>query len=200
MAPQPGEVGAVVEVPEDELAGLLRQAFAQDDDPRIPFVWQDLDSELAVNTGGIRIALREGLLLVGIPVRCDQTAADGTRLVVPIALGTPDQPAGLVGSVETPARGNDELVVARWGETAVAATWLAFLDVCRAVAGRAGEDDDCQPLLPGAVWAMPGVLGVVPQARHQGLTRQSVCPGSAADAGLLGPVTCDYALACVQIK
>jgi hypothetical protein len=166
MAMRPGGVGTVIEVSEDELTGLLRRAFAQADDPQIPFVWQDLDSELAVVAGGIRVALREGLLLVGIPVRCDQTASDGTELVVPVALGTPDEPAGLVGTVETPARGGNPLVVARWGETAVAATWLAFLDVCRAVAERAGEDDDCQPMLPGAVWAMPGVLGVVPQARH----------------------------------
>jgi hypothetical protein len=166
MALPPGALGTVLVVSEDELVGLVRQAFAQGDDSGIPFVWQDLDSELAVLVGGIRVALREGLLLVGIPVRCDQTAADGAQLVVPVALGTPDEPAGLVGTAETLARGENALVVARWGETAVAATWLAFLDVCREVAGRAGEDDDCQPMLPGAVWAMAGVLGVVPQARH----------------------------------
>jgi len=66
----------VIEVSEDELTGLLRRAFAQADDPQIPFVWQDIDSELAVVVGSIRVALREGLLLVGVPVRCDQTGSD----------------------------------------------------------------------------------------------------------------------------
>src|SRR6266704_2800104 len=126
MAPRPGAVGTVIEVFEDQLTGLLRRAFAQADDPQTPFVWQDFDSELAVVVGGIRVALREGLLLVGIPVRCDQTASDRTELVVPLALGTLDEPAGLVATVETPARGGNPLVVARWGQTAVAATWLAF--------------------------------------------------------------------------
>jgi hypothetical protein len=169
MGPNPGEVGRPIEVSEDELQVLLGEALARGEDPNIPFVWQDLDSELAVDVGRVRVALRGGLLLVGLPVRCDQVGGDqgeGTVLVIPIALGTPAEPAGLVGTAETPARGTSELVVAVWGETAVAATWLAFLEVCRRVAARAGEDARCQPMLPGAVWAIPGVLGVVPQARH----------------------------------
>ncbi|GAA4705778.1 hypothetical protein [Phytohabitans rumicis] len=168
-APLPGEVGIPIQVSEQQLTVMLREAFARGEDPNVPFVWQDLDSELFVDLRTLRVALRDGLLLVGLTVRCDETGGDrgeGIELVVPIALGSQAEPAGLVGTVETAARGPSALVVAVWGETVVAATWLAFLAVCREVAGRAGLDAKRQPLLPGAVWAAPGRLGVVPQARH----------------------------------
>lgn len=165
MSAAPGAVAPVIEVGIDELTGLLRRAFAPEKDFGRSIVWQTLDSELAVNPPRIRVALLEGLVVVGIPVRCDQ-AMDGVELVVPLAVGTPDEPAGLVVTAETVARGNSELVVAVWGETAVAATWLAFLEVCRQVAARAGDDDCCRSLLPGAVWATAKTLGVVPQAEH----------------------------------
>ena len=166
--PAPGEVGQPIEVAEDALTFLLREALARGD-ASVSFVWRGLDSELAVDVGRVRVALREGLMLVGLPVRCDQAGGgrgEGTELVVPVAVGTPAGSAGLVGTVETSARSASALVVAVWGETAVAATWLAFLEVCQRVAERAGEDARCQPMMPGAVWALPGVLGVVPQARH----------------------------------
>jgi hypothetical protein len=168
-APLPGELRAPIQVGEAELTTLLREGYAHGEDPNVPFVWQDLDSELAVDLRTVRAALRDGMLIVGLTVRCDEIGGDrgeGTELVVPIALGTQAQPAGLVGTTETVARGAAPLVVAVWGETAVAATWLAFLDACRRVAARAGLDAKRQPLLPGAVWAAAGRLGVVPQARH----------------------------------
>jgi hypothetical protein len=155
----------MMEIDQDELTALLQRALAPEEEAGRSIVWQSLDSELAVNVPRVRVAALEGLVLVGLPVRCDQ-AMTGVELVVPLAVGTPDEPAGLVATAETAARGNSELVVAVWGPTAVAATWLAFLDVCQVVAARAGEDDCCRTLLPGAVWAMPNVLGVVPQARH----------------------------------
>ncbi|GLY99564.1 hypothetical protein [Actinoplanes sp. NBRC 103695] len=160
---QPGEVGSPIAVTEDELRRLLRDALAAEADPSIGFVWQDLDNELAVHSLELRVALREGLLLAALPVQCDQAR---TQLVVPYALGTESEPAGLIGTAETAARGADPLVVAVWGPTAVAAVWIAFRQVCETVAARAGEDAHCCPMLPGAVWASHGVLRVVPQARH----------------------------------
>lgn len=161
----PGELSEPIEIREDELSLLLRRSLAAEDEANMPFVWHRLDNELVVDIVRVRVAVREGLVLVGLPVRCDQ-ARDGTELVVPVAVGTPAEPAGLVATAETVARGQSHLVVAVWGETAVAAVWLAFLDVCCRVAARAGQDGCCRPMLPGAVWAVPGVLGVVPQAQH----------------------------------
>jgi hypothetical protein len=165
MTMGPGELGQPIEIRDDELSVLLRRSLAAEDEANVPFVWQGLGGEIVLDVGRVRVAVRDGLVLVGLPVRCDQVR-DGTELVVPVAVGTPAEPAGLVATVETVARGQSDLVVAVWGETAVAAVWLAFLDVCCQVAARAGQDTCCRPMLPGAVWAVPGVLGVVPQAQH----------------------------------
>jgi hypothetical protein len=159
----PGEVGPPAHLGEDELAGLMRTMLA-DNRPRADaFVWRTLDSELYVEPREARVAVLDGLVLAGIPTRCVELGR--IEMVVPVATGTEPEPAGMVMAAETVARG-PQLLVDIWGETLVAAVWIAFIDVCRSVAASAGEDRRCRPLLPGAVYAEPGRLTIVPQARH----------------------------------
>ncbi|MEU7576640.1 hypothetical protein AB0B50_03425 [Streptomyces sp. NPDC041068] len=147
---------------------LFRAALARGEGRYGWFVWQDLDSELGIHHRESRTALLEGVVLVGLRTQCDQISgsdAEQVELVVPMAVGTPQAPAGLVVAAETTARG-PQLLVDVWGETAVAASWQALIAVCRYVASLAGEDQHCRPLVPGAVHASDGVLTVVPQALH----------------------------------
>ncbi|MFG6197686.1 hypothetical protein [Nonomuraea sp. JJY05] len=164
----PGQVGSPLKVAEELFGCLFRAALARGEHEHGWFVWQDLDNELAVHAEECRVAVLEGLILVGLRTFCDQIPRTGSadvELVVPFAVGTPQRPAGLVAVAETAARG-PSLLVGIWGETAVAASWQALVAVWRYVAALAGEDQNCRPLLPGAVYASPGMLIVVPQAIH----------------------------------
>jgi hypothetical protein len=88
--------------------------------PVLPFAWQDLDSELGVDVQRIWVAVRACLLPVALAVRCDELGGkgEGIELVVPVTLGTRATPAGLVGTVQSTARGISPLAVS--GTTAVA--------------------------------------------------------------------------------
>jgi hypothetical protein len=158
----PGELAEPVRVEEQEFRELLLAAVAGDA-PMRRFVWQRLESRLLVDALESRVALLDGLVLVGLRTRCVELG--DTELAVPVAVGTEAAPAGLVMAGEPVARG-PELLVEVWGEAAVAAVWLALVDVCRALAARAGGDRHCEPLLPGAAYAQPGLFTVIPQARH----------------------------------
>lgn len=67
--PAPGEVGQPIEVAEDELTFLLREALARGD-ASVSFVWRGLDSELAVDVGRVRavidVELPEELIQFGL--------------------------------------------------------------------------------------------------------------------------------------
>ncbi|WP_409055314.1 hypothetical protein [Streptomyces sp. SYP-A7185] len=164
----PGWPAPALEIRDVLFQCLFRAALARGESRYGWFVWQTLDSELAVHHQESRTALLDGIVLVGLRTQCDQISGGATEqveLVVPMAVGTREAPAGLVVAAETTARG-PELLVDVWGESAVAAGWQALLAVCRYVASLAGEDQHCRPLLPGAVHASAGLLTVVPQAQH----------------------------------
>jgi hypothetical protein len=161
--PGPGELGEPARLTEPQLLCLMRAELAAGGLVGGCFVWQDLDAELAVNVMETRLALLDGLLLFGLPTRCEELGE--AELVIPLALGTPVEPAGTVMAAEPLARG-PELLVELWGRAVVATVWRAFVDACALVAASVGEDRFCNPLLPGAVYAEPGMLTIVPQARH----------------------------------
>jgi hypothetical protein len=163
--PGPGELGDRVRRPEPEIQCLFRAALAHEGvDGNGWFVWQNLDSELAVHVQESRIALRPGLFLAGLRTRCEELGE--VEVVVPLAVGTEAEPAGMVIAAEPVARGPD-LLVDIWGANAVAAVWQAFVDVCVLLAASAGEDRYCHSLLPGAVYSEHEWLTVVPQALHE---------------------------------
>jgi hypothetical protein len=159
---EPSTLAPAITLKGEELEGLVRAALAgADGDPAVVLV--DGDSELVVHLQRTRLAVRVGLVLVGLTVECDQTGR--VEVVVPFAVGVPDRPAGLVAVTETRPRGPD-VIVRRWGDALTALAWRALLDVATGISRHAGADLDAAPLVPGALLAEDGALAVVPQARH----------------------------------
>lgn len=158
---RPGAVAKQISLSRPKLEQLLRAALAVGDHPSV--VWVRGDSELAVHTAGLRVALARGLLVVGVRVECDQTGP--AEVTVPFALGSRELAAGMV--MATPARPDGPaLLVEQWGAVVAAAVYRAVLDVATAAAATVGLDRDRKPLLPGAVSTDGKVLTIIPQARH----------------------------------
>jgi hypothetical protein len=110
-----------------------------------------------------RVRTQEGLVLVALTLECDQTGI--AEVVVPFAVGTDEQPAGLVAVSETKPRGA-EVLVDRWGEAIVATAWRALIEAATVVAKDHGSDLDGAPLRAGALIVGRRGIAVVPQAQH----------------------------------
>lgn len=164
---RPGELAPPVRVAAHLFTCLWRESLARDGAVDGWCVWQNLGSEIALHIAESRVALREGIVLAGLRLRCEEVGE--SELVVPLATGTMggsrDDPAGLLVAGEVMARGLP-LLVDVWGETAVIACYAAVVDVAAMAATAAGDDRAGYPLLPGAIYALPDEFVVVPQARH----------------------------------
>jgi hypothetical protein len=130
--PAAGEI-AQIEMSEDELTPLLRAALARGDDPNAPFVWRDLDNELAVEVGRLRVAPSEGLMLVRLTGPCDQVGGGQGESTVSWSRSRPGRPLSQPDWLAPPS--SPRAALRNWlrrcgGKRTVAATWLAFLDVC----------------------------------------------------------------------
>ena len=131
--------------------------------PPSQVIWRDGDSEVLVHLDKTETVLMPGLVLVALTLETDETGPG--QLVVPFAVGSPDSPAGLVAATEARPRGPAELTD-RWGEAAVAAAWLAMLDVSHGMALQSGTDTVGARLIPGAISSDGSAFTVTPQARH----------------------------------
>jgi len=127
-------------------------------------VWVDGDSELAVRLAGIRLETGDGLVVVTIPVRADQTGAADVH--VTFVVGRPGQPAGLYAATQRRPRG-PALLVDTWGEAIVAFAWQVLLNLAAGLAGAAGKDARGNRLVPVELEATSAGLTVVPMARHR---------------------------------
>ncbi len=112
-----GAVGPEVVLGPAELAPLVRAAANPARQGTI--VWSLGDSELQVEVGGVTAQLSRGLVLVSIPVRCEETASD--RIDVPFAVGDNERPAGMFAATELRPRGPG-IITAAWGDALVAFT------------------------------------------------------------------------------
>lgn len=130
---------------------------------RTEVVWVEGESELAVGFD-LRVKLSNDLILVAIPVRCDQTGS----AVVEVALvcGSPDQPAGLYVAAARRPRG-PELIVATWGDALVAFAWQCLLGMLTGLAGASGKDQRGNLLVPVELAVSARRIEVVPMARHR---------------------------------
>jgi hypothetical protein len=138
-------------------AGLIRPT------KRTEVVWVDGESELAVSLA-MRVKLRTGLVVVAIPVRCDQ--ARNAVIEVTFVCGAPGQPAGLYAAAEHRPRG-PELIVATWGDALVAFAWQCLLGLVSGIAGAAGKDRRGNVLVPVELTATARGIEIVPMARHR---------------------------------
>jgi hypothetical protein len=160
----PGEVADPIEIKQPDLEKLILKAFGVGDKrKRNTVIWEQAGSELLVHLKKTRIAVLEGMVLVGLTVQTIET--ETVEITVPFAVGRPDRLAGMVVTAEAQPRG-PSVIVDLWGESLTAAAWQALLDVVSTIAARTGVDDAGTPLLPGAIVAAQGRLGVIPQAGH----------------------------------
>lgn len=166
----PGAVAPTVAVPAATVEQLATVALGSANSapgmpPAAQVIWQDADGEVLVHIDQTRVVLFPGLALVALTLETDETGAG--QVVVPFAVGSPSSPAGLLAVTEERPRGPQPLVD-RWGQEAIAAAWLALLDVAHGLALQSGVDQDGARLIPGAIMIDGSTLAVVPQARHPG--------------------------------
>jgi hypothetical protein len=126
-------------------------------------VWTKDDSELLVQADHVRVQLDDGLVLVTIPVSCDQFPS--VEVQVPFAVGGKETPAGVLVATEEHPRGPD-LIVDIWGEALTAFAWQTFLTILTKVAAQAGVDADGAGLIPAAITAGTDGLKILTMARH----------------------------------
>ena len=126
-------------------------------------VWTDGSSDLLVLTGKVSVALDDGLLLLTIPVSCDQFA--NAAIQVPFALGGKKSPSGMVMATEKRPRGPD-LIVDVWAEQLTAFAWHLVMAIVVKAAGQSGIDEDGASLIPISMTSTKEGLTLLPLARH----------------------------------
>jgi len=157
----PGKVGPEIPIDPGNARMLLRAALRP---PRGELVLlREGENELLVDVGGIDLHFADGLLIVAIPVRCDQVRR--ATVQVPFAIGSSKRRAGLVATTESVPRG-PALVVEIWGEALIALAWQALLGVSAAVAAESGRDLDGAGLVPVGLTATKDGLQILTMARH----------------------------------
>jgi hypothetical protein len=162
----PKEAGVLIAIAARQAVLTAAGARLPEDPNQLPTVvlWQDGPAALLVEVSAITVRLDEGLVSVGIPVRCDQLPRGREVITVDFVLGTPTRPTGLLAAATEP-RGS-RLIVERWGEALTALAWQALLDAVGGIAGAAGTDDDGAVLVPTALTASANGLAIIAQARH----------------------------------
>lgn len=131
---------------------------------RTTIAWVEGDRELAINVAEMHLEVGDGLVVVVIPVRCDQIGTDVVR--VTFAVGAPGRPAGLYAATERRPRG-PQLVLDAWGEALVAFGWQCLLGLVSGLAGAVGKDARGNILVPVELEANSDGLFIVPMARHR---------------------------------
>lgn len=159
-----GEIAQTIDVDEKNARRLFAAALGVDDRRRKkPVIWEQAGSELLVHLHLVRVAVLDGIILVGIPVETVETGR--TEVTVAFGVGTPERLAGMVVTTEAKPRG-PAAIVDLWGEALTAFAWQTLLDVIERLAATTGVDTGGAPLLPGALFAERGRLGLIPQAAH----------------------------------
>lgn len=166
---EPGQVTRqVVTVPADEaqrlLRGIIRYVVDIPANTSTIVVWGRDGSEMWVDVGTVSIACGEGLVTIGVKCGCDQLDRP-VVLTVPIGVGSPDSPAGLVMTTVERIAGPD-LLVARWSEAITAFAWEALVELARRLCAHLGKDKAGLPLIPGSIAATRGALLVQPMSRN----------------------------------
>ncbi len=167
---EPGAVAPNVTSDSAQTQTHLQRAFASalagragSSDPNPDVIWVDCGNELLVRPSKTRTVFRPGFVLIGISVHSELTG--DVEIVIPFAVGAPNEPLGMIAATETRPRG-PPIIVETWGEQLIAAAWEALLRVAADLAATGGIDLDHQPLIPMAIVADANGLSVTPQARH----------------------------------
>lgn len=164
-----GEVFAAVRITPKQGTELLRVAARRAagffrPTQRTEVVWVQGENELAVGIAGVDIQLADGLILVHIPVRCDQAGRGVVEVL--LATGSPNEPAGLYAA--TPRRPNGPpVVIEAWGDALVAFAWQCVLGLVTGIAAAVGKDARGNVLVPVELAVSGREIQILPMARHR---------------------------------
>ena len=111
-------------------------------------VWTDRGDDVLVYLDSIRTKVLDRMLYVSIDLESDQTGR--TPLICVFALGSPNDPAGMVAVSDELPRGNG-LLASRWGESVQTAVWSALL-------GTLSDFAKASNLSPAGFAAVAGAL------------------------------------------
>lgn len=158
----PAAVGRAHRVSREAVENVLRFAIAlhaHGAATTSSVVWRDGGDELLIAPAKARLATREGLVFVGLPVFCEESGH--AEVTVVFACNPAKAPLGVVLVAEEAPHG-PRVVVERWAEPLVACAYGALLDALAAlVHGAPGEE-----LLLAGVGADAAGLVVVMQRDH----------------------------------
>jgi len=155
------EVAGDLAIGSKDFQGLFTVAAGAKDNARV--VWSDGTNELLVEIAATLVKTMDGLMLVTIPVSCEETGRQTVQ--VTFATGSPDNPAGLVFATDTVPKGPPEIVEI-WGEALVALAWASLLRVLSTLADVAGADQDGAGLVPAGLTADRSGVTLLVIARH----------------------------------
>lgn len=165
---QPGTTADALTLAQKDATDMLRTVVRRVADlpagasPTV--VWSRGADEVLVDTGTIALACTTGLVRVSLTVDCDQLDRPATAMV-PLAVGSPGRPSGLVMSTFT--RVDAPPVVAEtWSDALAAFAWESLLELARQLCADVGRDTKGRALLPADISAAPAELIVTPIARH----------------------------------
>ena len=128
-------------------------------------VWTQGRDELRVHLDRTRIACLPGIVQLHVTVGCDELR-DDVDVMVPIAVGTAQRPAGLLMTTVDRLAG-PAVVTSRWSDAITAFAWEALVTTAQQLAAAVGRDASGRALVPGALAAERGALVISPVARQR---------------------------------
>jgi hypothetical protein len=142
-------------------------------------VWDDSGDQALVHLDSVVVKLIANSFVVSVDLETEQTAR--APLIVVLAFGTEQDPAGLVATTDALARGN-AMLAARWGRVLQETIWAALIGIAQAHAEERGKVPFSLHVIKGHVRftaAEPVVLGDEARAtfdrvssrRHQDTSR-----------------------------
>lgn len=164
----PGTTPDPLTVPQgqaNELLGSIVRSVADIPAGSTPtVVWTQQGSELLVDTSSLALECTTGLIRIRLDVHCDQLDSSSPA-IVPLAVGAPGRPSGLVMStftrVDAPA-----IVADTWSDAITAFAWEALLELARRLCAEVGRDTKGRALIPVDISAARNQLVLTPMARH----------------------------------
>ncbi len=165
----PGRPSKPIEIPAKDAQQLLQAATRLVAD--LPttgsrdVVWVSGTDELRVATADVTLACHPGLVVVTVPVSCDQLSGRPGTVDVPFAVGTREAPRGLMMSTLVTPTG-PAVVTEVWADSLIAFAWESLLTLVREVARASGVGQDGRHLVPLSVAATDDGLIVQAMAGH----------------------------------
>ena len=126
-------------------------------------VWVQGASELLVSTAKVTATLDNGLIVISVPVVCDQVPS--ATVQVAFATCSKESPAGMICATEERPRGPATIVDA-WGDPLIAFAWRVLLTAITGAAAKTGTDLDGAGLIPAAITSAKDGIVLLPMARH----------------------------------